>query len=94
MTFQEYIKANPNMSQCPKCHKSFETMNCETEIETGDLIITVHCHGETHRERVTRTELDALEQKRIEAMKPKKFKRRIVNIDPEIYRFSKFRKLK
>ncbi len=94
MTFQDYIKTNPNMAHCTKCDKTFENINCETEIETGDLIITVQCHGETHRERVTKAELDKLESKRADSMKPKTFKRRIVNIDPEIYRFSKFRRLK
>lgn len=96
MTFQEFVKNRPDLAQCPKCKKGFDSLNVETELETGDVIMTAHCHGEIHRERVTKTELLTLEKIKEENSKPpsRLKKRRIVTIDPEIYKFNKFRKLK
>ena len=98
MSFANFMLDMQTRAKCPKCDKPFELMEQVLDPETGDLIIKVECHGETHHELVTKDELKDLELRRtanLEALKAaKKPKRRIVTIDEATRHFAKFKRLK
>lgn len=105
MSFEDFLTHAKDKAQCPKCEKPFDVLEYVKDPETGELIVKIECHGETHHEIVPKEELEDLETRRKKALsdidkaaevlkKPKLQKRRIVTIDDATRHFAKFKRFK
>lgn len=68
MSFADFLIHAKDKAQCPTCKKPFDLLEQVQDPETGDVIVKIECHGETHHEVVPKAELEELEIRRRKAL--------------------------